>query len=274
MASIRELLFEAEALGVLRFEAEVLLAKVLQEDRAYLMTWPEKKITDDLENHYRLWLVRRAAGEPIAYILGTKEFWSLPIFVDPSTLIPRFDTECWLAWLFKEYESHSKLDILELGSGSGAIALAIAHEKPQWSICAVEQSAEALVLAKKNAEMLSCPQIEWLQSDWYQAVSGRCFDLILANPPYIAEEDPHWRQGDLRFEPKQALVSADAGLRDLTHIIEQAPQYLRAEGTLLVEHGFEQGCAVSDLLKGAGFKDVKTYNDYAEKPRWSVGRLV
>ena len=271
MMTIRELLQFAKSQGLDTLDAEVLLAHVLEKNRAYLLTWPDAPVADIAATHYQNYLTRRALGEPIAYILGYKEFWSLPIGVTSDTLIPRADTECWIHWLLQYFTDPERLRVLELGTGSGAVALALAHEKPQWAICAVDYSKAALAMAIRNAQTLGSPQIEWLLSDWYQALSGRVFDVIVANPPYIAEEEPHWQQGDLRFEPKSALVAAENGLKDLAHIIQQAPQYLASLGLLLVEHGYWQGPSVSSLFIAAGFSTVETHCDYGGQPRWTVG---
>lgn len=271
MKTIHSLLQFAKSQNIDTLDAEVLLAHALKKSRAYLLTWPDTVIADPIVAQYQDYLKRRALGEPIAYIVGYKEFWSLPIAVNRDTLIPRADTECYLQWLLERFADKSSLRVLDLGTGSGAIALALAHEKPQWAICAVDCSKKALTVARHNAKNLQCPQIEWLHSDWYAALAGRVFDVIIANPPYIAEEEPHWQQGDLRFEPKSALVSAEKGLKDLAQIIRQAPQYLTSAGLLLVEHGYLQGCSVHSLFVEAGFSAVETHRDYGGQPRWTVG---
>lgn len=269
--TIRDLLHLAKKQGIDALDAEVLLAHALEKNRAYLLTWPDAAVTDTAATQYQKNLKRRIFGEPIAYILGYKEFWSLPIAVTSDTLIPRADTECSLHWLLERFSDKQQWRVLDLGTGSGAIALALAHEKPQWAICAVDWSTDALAVAMRNAQTLGCTQIEWLHSDWYQAVSGRMFDVIIANPPYIAEDEPHWQQGDLRFEPKTALVAADNGLKDLVHIIQHAPQYLVPSGLLLVEHGYLQGPSVKSLFITAGFTEVETHCDYGGQPRWTAG---
>ncbi len=271
MKTILELLQSAKTQGIDTLDAEVLLAHALEKNRAYLRTWPDRVVTDTVAIHYQDHLNRRAVGEPIAYILGYKEFWSMPIAVSRDTLIPRADTEWCLHWLLERFKDKQPLRVLDLGTGSGAIALALAHEKPHWAICAVDCSEAALVIAMQNAKTLGFPQIEWLHSNWYQALSGRVFDVIIANPPYIAEDEPHWQQGDLRFEPKTALVAADKGLRDLAHIIQQAPHYLTPSGLLLVEHGYLQGSCVNSLFVAAGFSAVETHRDYGNQPRWTIG---
>jgi release factor glutamine methyltransferase len=271
MKTIRELLQLAKSQGIDTLDAEVLLAHALEKNRAYLYTWPDTLVAEAAMIQYQNNLKRRLLGEPIAYILGYKEFWSLPIVVTSDTLIPRADTECSLHWLSERFADKESLRVLDLGTGSGAIALALAHEKPQWTICAVDCSKAALAVAMRNAKALGSPQIEWLHSDWYQALLGRVFDVIVANPPYIAEDEPHWQQGDLRFEPKSALVAADNGLKDLTHIIQQAPQYLTPQGLLLVEHGYLQGPNVKSLFVAAGFNAVETHCDYGGQPRWTMG---
>lgn len=271
--TIRELLQLAKSQNVDALDAEVLLAHALEKNRAYLFTWPDTLVADAVAVQYQEYVKRRLFGEPIAYILGYKEFWSMPIAVNRDTLIPRADTECSLHWLLERFADKQQLRVLDLGTGSGAIALALVHEKPQWTICAVDCSEAALAVARQNAKTLGYPQIEWLHSDWYQELSGRVFDLIIANPPYIAEEEPHWQQGDLRFEPKIALVAADNGLRDLAHIIQQAPYYLAPLSLLLVEHGYLQGPSVHSLFVAAGFSNVETHRDYGAQPRWTVGLI-
>ncbi len=271
MKTIQELLQCAKSQNIDTLDAEVLLAHALEKNRAYLYTWPDELVAEAATIQYQNNLKRRLLGEPIAYILGYKEFWSLPIAVTSDTLIPRADTESWIHWLLERFADKQRLRVLDLGTGSGAIALALAHEKPQWAICAVDCSKAALAVAMRNAKALESPQIEWLHSDWYQALSGRVFDVIVANPPYIAEDELHWQQGDLRFEPKSALVAADNGLKDLAHIIQQAPQYLAPSGLLLVEHGYLQGPSVKSLFVAAGFSAVETYCDYGDQPRWTMG---
>ncbi len=270
MITIKTLVQQAKDFGLALFDAEVLLAHTLQQNRAYLHTWPDEIISGDQVTQYQRYLKGRIEGEPIAYIIGHKEFWSLPFIVTPDTLIPREDTESWIQWLLDRYSNESVQRVLDLGTGSGAIALALAHERPAWLICAVDSSQEALKIATQNAINLEL-SIDCIQSDWFSALSLRVFDIIVANPPYIAEEEPHWQIGDLRFEPKTALVSADHGLSDLKHIIQQAPLYLSANGLLLVEHGYQQGLAVQALFVTAGFHDVQTYCDYGNNPRWTVG---
>lgn len=270
MTTIKLLLHQAKTLALDPLDAEVLLAHALQKNRAYLLTWPDEVVDAKVVARYQQDLARRVQGEPIAYILGYKEFWSLPIIVTSDTLIPRADSECWIQWLLEHYADKRHLRVLDLGTGSGAIALALAHEKPQWSICAVDASNAALAVARQNAQNLALP-IEWLQSNWYEAVLERVFDLIVANPPYIAEEEPHWQQGDLRFEPKTALVANDRGLSDLQQIIQEAPKYLNTQGLLLVEHGYQQGEAVQAIFMAAGFNDIQTHCDYAGQPRWTAG---
>ncbi|MBY0378671.1 MAG: peptide chain release factor N(5)-glutamine methyltransferase [Gammaproteobacteria bacterium] len=270
MSTIKILLQQAKSLGLDSLDAEVLLAHTLQKNRAYLHTWPDKIVVDEQAKLYQHYLARRAQGEPIAYIVGYKEFWSLPIQVTADTLIPRADSESWIHWLLEAYPDIESLRVLDLGTGSGAIALALAHEKPQWSICAVDFSLAALAVAQQNAQHLGLT-IEWVHSDWYEAIPGRVFDLILANPPYIAEEEPHWQQGDLRFEPKTALVASDHGLSDLQQIIQQASHHLSAQGRLLIEHGYQQDAAVHALFVAAGFSQVQMHRDYAGQPRWTEG---
>ncbi len=275
MTTIRQLLQQAKDLEVDPLDAEVLLAHFLKENRAYLFTWPEKEVAVAIIQQYQQGLSRRQQGEPIAYIIGYKEFWSMPIHVTADTLIPRADTECWLEWILQTFTENKSLHVLELGAGSGAVAIALAKERPYWAISAVDISANALAVARENEKMLLSYQcIEWLQGDWYQAVAKRQFDIIVANPPYIAETEPHWQQGDLRFEPKTALVAAEEGLADLQHIITQAPHYLSSAGLLLVEHGYTQGQAVQHYFVTSSFENVVTHEDYGGQPRWTTGWMT
>jgi release factor glutamine methyltransferase len=275
MATIRQLLQQAKELHIDTLDAEVLLAHFLKENRAYLFTWPEKEVAPTIIHDYQQGLSRRQQGEPIAYIIGYKEFWSMPIQVTVDTLIPRADTECWLEWILQTFAENKSLQVLELGAGSGAVAIVLAKERPNWAISAVDISLAALTVARENEKMLlSCQRIEWLQGDWYQAIVKRQFDIIVANPPYIAETEPHWQQGDLRFEPKTALVAADEGLADLRYIITQAPHYLSSEGVLLVEHGYTQGQTVQHYFVTSGFKNIITHEDYGGRPRWTTGWMT
>lgn len=255
-----------------RTDVELLLMAVLGCERSYLFTWPEHGLTLDQENRFRGWLDRRAAGEPIAHILERRGFWSLDLEVSPSTLIPRPDTELLVEVALEQLaQSEAQVRILDLGTGTGAIALALARELPLAQVMATDFLPQVVALAERNRQRLALENVRILHSDWWQAVTG-AFDLIVSNPPYIDEADPHLTAGDLRFEPHSALVAGERGLADLRHIIQGAPSYLAAGGWLLLEHGWQQGESVRQLLSGAGFSDVFSRRDYGGQERVSGGR--
>ncbi len=251
-------------------DSELLLAHCLGKNRTYLYTWPEREVTAENENIFRELLMRRVAGEPIAYLIGQREFWSLSLAVNNSTLIPRPDTER-LVEVTLELLPSSAVTVLDLGAGSGAIALALASERPAWSVCGIDISADAVQLATQNAHALTISNAIFLQSDWFAELIPQRFDAIVSNPPYIDADDPHLREGDVRFEPRRALVAAQQGLADIEKIIQQAPAFLKSKGWLLFEHGFAQGPDVRTLLSRGGFQQVSTWNDWGGRERVSGG---
>ena len=256
-----------------QLDAELLLALVLDQPRSYLYTWPEKTVSEAQAASYMALLKRRQRGEPVAYLLGRQGFWTLDLAVAEHTLIPRADTELLVEAALQLADADSALTVLDLGTGSGAVALAVASERPDWRITGVDRIESAVALAQHNQQQLALINAQFLASDWFSALTGQRYNLILSNPPYIAECDPHLQQGDLRFEPLSALVSGPDGLDDIRVIIAQAPSYLLAGGWLLLEHGFEQGSAVRELLEQAGFVEVTSQRDLAGHQRISLGRL-
>ncbi len=264
--------------GITSLEVELLLAHVLGISRTALQTWPEKLLSElseeQKETLYTL-ILRRSAGEPLAYLTGTKEFWSLPLIVSKDVLIPRPETECLVELvLCKVNLHHKKIRVLDLGTGSGAIALALAVERPEWQIVGVDRSIEALEIARLNAKNLTISNVEWIQSDWFShfVLGENVFDLIVGNPPYIDPNDNHL-QGDIRFEPKAALVSLPDGLQDLQKIIHKAPDYLVSKGWLFLEHGFDQGTFVKKAMELAGFTNIQTHPDLAKLDRITLGQM-
>lgn len=259
-----------------RLDVELLLAHVLQESRTYLYTWPEKVLSESAARHFYQLFERRLRGEPVAHILGRREFWSLPLWVNKSTLIPRPDTELLVETaldLFAADTHQQPRSMLDLGTGTGAIALALASEKKHWQCLGVDKSADAVALAEKNRLHLRLINARFMQSDWFAALEPAHFDVIVSNPPYIDPQDPHLHQGDLRFEPKSALVAGNHGLADLQQIIAQAPTWLRTGGWLLLEHGYNQAQAVRDLLAAANFTSVNSRRDLGGHERISHGQM-
>ncbi len=255
-------------------DADCLLCAVLSCTRTYLRTWPEQELTPEQVEQAEQLAVRREQGEPVAYILGVREFWSLPLQVSPATLIPRPDTEALVEWALTLLSDKGQgQKALDLGTGTGAIALALKSEMPALSMWALEREPAALDLARRNAARLGF-QVNFLASNWFAALNERNFQLIVSNPPYIDAADPHLSQGDVRFEPHTALVAEEDGLADIRQIIEQAPDYLAPGGWLLLEHGWQQAEAVRELLLACGFHAVITRQDLGGQERVSGGQWL
>lgn len=273
MANIQSLLDSAELPDspTARLDAEWLLAAVLGKPASYLRTWPARIVEPEQAATFAAFLERRRAGEPVAYILGRQGFWSLELEVAPHTLIPRPDTEL-LVETALSLAPGAPAGVLDLGTGSGAIALALASERPAWQVLGVDRVAEAVELAERNRVRLGLDNCTFLRSDWFAALAPQRFQLILSNPPYIATEDHHLGEGDVRFEPASALVSGADGLDDIRLIVGQAPGWLVSGGWLLLEHGFDQAEAVCALLRGAGFEQVESRRDLGGQWRISLGR--
>ncbi len=252
-----------------RLDAEVLLAQVLQQDRGYLFTWPERELSPPQFEQAQGYLERRKTGEPVAYILGEREFWSLPLYCDASTLIPRPDTEV-LVELVLALLPENTQRILDLGTGTGALALALAYECKNCQVDAVDFSSSAVALAEKNRQRLGLTNVRCMQSDWFSSAEG-IYEVIVANPPYIDKQDSHLTQGDVAFEPRSALVADDSGLADLQRIIACAPKFLAEGGLLALEHGYTQAPEVRDLFQRNGYKEVNTKKDYGGNDRVTYG---
>ena len=255
-----------------RLDAELLLAAALGKSRSFLHTWPERIVPSDAALTFADYLQRRRGGEPVAYILGQQGFWKLDLEVAPHTLIPRPDTEL-LVETALELLPSTPAKVLDLGTGSGAIALALASERPAWQVTAVDRVLEAVALAERNRQRLHLQNVTVLSSHWFDALKDHRYTLIISNPPYIAAADPHLVAGDVRFEPASALVAGTDGLDDLRVIITQAPQHLEAGGWLMLEHGYDQAQAVRDLLVAQGFVEVHSRMDLGGHQRISLGRL-
>lgn len=230
-----------------RLDTELLLAAAMGKPRSFLRTWPERIVPREANELFDDWIARRRNGEPVAYILGHQGFWSLDLEVAPHTLIPRPDTELLVETALATLAADTAT-VLDLGTGTGAIALALASERPLWTVTAVDRVEEAVALAERNRQRLLLENVEVRRSHWFSALDGRRFRMIVGNPPYIPASDPHLSEGDVRFEPKSALVAGSDGLDDIRQIVAQAPQHLLDEGWLLLEHGYDQGAAVRELL--------------------------
>ncbi|EGT5721699.1 peptide chain release factor N(5)-glutamine methyltransferase [Cronobacter sakazakii] len=253
-----------------RRDAEILLAFVTGRTRTFILAFGETALTDDEHARLDALLARRAAGEPVAYLIGQREFWSLPLEVSPATLIPRPDTECLVEQALARLPA-TPCRILDLGTGTGAIALALASERPDCHVTALDVIPEAVALAKRNAQRLGIDNVTVLQSHWFSALTDARFSLIVSNPPYIDGDDPHLSQGDVRFEPKSALVADNAGLADLETLVTEARRFLEDNGWLMLEHGWQQGEAVRELFTRAGYQAVETCRDYGGNERQTLG---
>lgn len=260
-----------------RIDAEVLLCHVLGRDRTWLYTWGDKACPLWEQARFGALIAARAQGTPVAYLTGEREFWGLHLATSPDTLIPRPDTET-LVELVLSRATLPSGRLLDLGTGTGAIALAFASEQPLWQVLGVDLRLEAVALATRNAQALGSANATFLQSDWFAALetyaeAGKRFDIIVSNPPYIAADDPHLAEGDVRFEPRSALVADAYGMADLLHLVNSAQRYLAASGWLLLEHGYKQAEMVREALKCAGYQNVESVRDLGGHERVTLGRL-
>ncbi|MGY3932323.1 protein-glutamine N-methyltransferase HemK [Aeromonas encheleia] len=256
-----------------RADADALLCHLLGCRRSYLMTWPERELDGAQQATLVGWLVRRLAGEPIAHLVGEREFWSLPLKVSPATLIPRPDTEVLVEQALARLPA-GPCSLLDLGTGTGAIALALKSERPDATVWAVDRMPGAAALARHNSAALALP-IEVRDGSWFEPLAqAPRFDLIVSNPPYIDGADPHLDEGDVRFEPRSALVADEQGLADIRLIVAQAPAHLVPGGWLLLEHGWDQGEEVRQLLLQHGYQQVATVRDYGDNERVTLGCLA
>ncbi|MFO1393025.1 MAG: peptide chain release factor N(5)-glutamine methyltransferase [Steroidobacteraceae bacterium] len=256
-----------------RHEAAILLAAALGKPRSYLLAHPDERVLDcDATDRFEAHVTRRSHGEPIAYILGEKEFWSLPLLVTPGVLVPRPETELVVERALAHVPPDTAADVLDLAAGSGAIALAIARERPRCRVMGTDDSADAVALAARNAAQLGLDRVVFRQGHWFEPAAGQMFDVIASNPPYIAEGDPRVEAAVRRYEPHHALFSGPTGLEALAEIVKGAPRHLRHGGWIVLEHGDRQGEAVRQLLLDARFGQVATHRDLAELDRVTEGR--
>jgi release factor glutamine methyltransferase len=252
-----------------RLDAELLLATLLGLPRSALIARGNEPVALNDENAYAQLIAKRAGGVPIAYLTGSREFWSLPLKVSPAVLVPRPETEILVERALALLSPDAVCSVLDLGTGSGAIALSLAHERPQWAITAVDRSAAALEVAAQNAQSLKLSQVRWRLGSWFDPVPAERFHLIVANPPYIAANDPALTT--LRAEPAAALIAGPSGLEALSIIIARAPMHLHALGWLALEHGITQAPDVTRLLQAQGFDSIRTYSDFSGRPRITLG---
>lgn len=256
-----------------RLDAELLLAHALGQSRSYLRTWPEREPSAAQCAAFAALLARRRTGEPVAYLLGRQGFWSLDLEVAPHTLIPRPDTELLVETALALALGHGgPARVLDLGTGTGAIALALACERPAWQVLGVDRVSEAVQLAERNRARLGLGNVRFVESVWFSTLGGERFALIVGNPPYIAADDRHLNEGDVRFEPASALVAGQDGLDDIRRIVAEAPEHLEAGGWLLLEHGYDQAEAVRALFAARGFAAVESRRDLGGHQRITLGQ--
>ena len=277
MATVTELLQEAEQNinssgreacpegNGARLDAEILLCDIMQFSRSKIYSHPDQLISDEKLTLFKSLIEQRRQGHPVAHLTGKKEFWSLELAINEDTLIPRPETECLVETALQMIPEDSERSILDLGTGSGAIAIAIASERPHSNIVATDINANALVMAEKNAALHELTNIQFLVSDWYKNIPSQTFDLIISNPPYIKQDDEHLSQGDVRFEPKLALVAGPDGMQAINIILELASAYLASDARLLIEHGYDQKELVQHSFLKNGFKQVKLFRIYLDR---------
>ncbi len=271
-----------------KLDSEILLLKVLNDGpgtllsspstatsytKTWLLTWPETTVENEHVERFKKYLKQRSTGMPIAYITGTKDFWSFTLDVTSDTLIPRPETELLVESALEKIPNTIQTKVLDLGTGSGAIALAIASERENSSVLATDTSEQALTIARCNASKLILENVSFCQSHWFNSIPKQQFDVIISNPPYIAEDDPHLEASVRHFEPLAALLADSNGLANITEIIETSQQYLKPSGWLLFEHGFQQAEAIQQLFKQSGFIEIQTLNDLGQQPRITCAQL-
>ena len=273
MADVRTLLVAATARLGERVDAEALLLHVLRQPRSWLFAHADDALDTDVRTAFEALVARRAAGEPVAYLTGRRGFWTLELEVTPATLIPRPETELLVELALERLPRDMACRVADLGTGSGAIALALASERPQAQVVATDASADALTVACRNAQRLGIANVRFVQGDWLAPLVGERFALVVSNPPYIEAADPHLAQGDLRYEPAAALASGADGFDAIRRIVADACAHLEPGGWLLFEHGWNQGDAARALLREAGYVQVFTAQDLEARDRVSGGAM-
>ena len=278
MATIKQALAQANTLQQVseswKLDAELLLAEAIEQSREYLFTWPSQELTQSQLKKFDDYCCRRRTGEPIAYILGKQAFWDFELIVNPSVLIPRPETELLVETALELLDNSATAVVLDLGTGSGAIALALAANNKHWAVTAVDSSASALGVAADNAELLELSNIEFIQTSWCDGLPTDHFDLIAANPPYVEAGDKHLNEGSLSFEPIAALVACESGLADIRAVAEQSRHCLKKNSWLLIEHGFQQKLAVEKILVDTGYANIECVKDLAGLDRLTKARRL
>jgi len=255
-------------------DAQVLLSHVLRCNSAHLAAWPEKELSEEQASDFQQLIKQRQQGIPVAHLTGCREFWSLNFSVNDSTLIPRPETETLVEFILEKFGHHEKLKLLDMGTGTGAIAITIATEKPDWKIIASDVSEQALALARQNSSNHHTETVTFLHSDWFDDIGQNDFDIIVSNPPYIASDDPHLSQGDVRFEPGSALSSGETGMDDIEHLCTYAKQHLLKNGWLIVEHGYNQKQLVADCFAKNGYSEIAQKLDLSGHIRMTAGKKL
>lgn len=253
--------------GSPRLDAELILAHVLSVQRSYLLAYNDRVLSSEEQHRFQNLIMRRSNGEPIAYLIGKREFWSLPLTVTPATLIPRPETELLVELCLQENPQQEGINVCDLGTGSGAIALALAHERPHWYMLATDVSQEALSVAQHNAQLLGISNIVFAQSSWFNNLPQQKFQIVISNPPYVAANDPHLQSNGLPFEPRLALVSPGDSLAALREIAIHARSWLAHSGKIYLEHGYDQQPRLIELLTKLGYAEVKGHRDLNSVPR-------
>ncbi|CAD6875155.1 peptide chain release factor N(5)-glutamine methyltransferase [Methylomonas fluvii] len=252
-------------------DAEVLLCHCLNKNRSFLRAWPEHQPSEEQIAQFQILVEQRAQGTPVAYLTGQREFWSRNFKVSPDVLIPRPDTELLIELSLSLLPTDQPCKIIDLGTGSGIIAITLAAERPLTQVFASDLSSAALDVARYNAQQLKAGNVRFAQSHWFDNIEETGFDLVLSNPPYIADNDPHLTIGDVRFEPDSALISPDNGLQDIRQLAEQARTHLKDQGQLLIEHGYNQQTEVQAIFHECGYRQINTHADLSGNPRVTSG---
>ncbi|MGW8246592.1 MAG: peptide chain release factor N(5)-glutamine methyltransferase [Acidiferrobacterales bacterium] len=253
-------------------DAQVLLAHTLERDRTYIIAHARDTLDTEIQKRFQQLVAQRLDGTPVAYLTGQQEFWSLPINVTPDTLIPRPETELLVELALDKIPQEKEFQVADIGTGSGAIALAIAGERKRSRVVASDSSTNAIRVARENAKQLGIPNIEFTIGSLFDAFGDKKFNLIVSNPPYIPENDPHLLQGDVRFEPRNALAAGPDGLDVIRRIVEDAERHLLPGGWLMIEHGYDQEAPIEELFRQAGFEEIECYRDLAGQPRITIGQ--